>query len=294
MNTQHLQYILEIERVRSISQAAENLYIGQPNLSRILHDMEVSLGFSIFERTSRGVRPTERGARFLQHANSILRETEMIEALGPRRAVPNRLRVCIPRSARNFEIAGEYLAALGSPEGLSVEIRECHSGVAMELIANGEAELGLIRFRTDYQDFFEEQTAKFELNFQILRQLKYDVTMPKDHPLAGKSSLTAEELREYPEIAHDRFRRPSLPENDSSKRIYTVDRMAQCQLLQTIWGAYMWCEPLPERYLQKWDLVQKPCNNGKLYIDALIFNPRYAMTPIEAGFVQYIIKENQK
>ena len=34
MNTQHLQYIIEIERTRSISQAAENLFIGQPNLSR--------------------------------------------------------------------------------------------------------------------------------------------------------------------------------------------------------------------------------------------------------------------
>ena len=40
MNTQHLQYIIEIERTRSISQAAENLFLGQPNLSRILHDLE--------------------------------------------------------------------------------------------------------------------------------------------------------------------------------------------------------------------------------------------------------------
>ena len=68
MNTQHLQYIIEIERTRSISQAAENLFLGQPNLSRILRDMEESAGFAIFERTSKGVRPTERGALFLQHA----------------------------------------------------------------------------------------------------------------------------------------------------------------------------------------------------------------------------------
>ena len=83
MNTQHLQYIIEIERTRSISQAAENLFIGQPNLSRILHDVEQMLGFRIFERSTRGVRPTTRGTIFLQHAKSILRETEAIEALGP-------------------------------------------------------------------------------------------------------------------------------------------------------------------------------------------------------------------
>ena len=64
MNTQHLQYLIEIERTRSVSQAAENLFIGQPNLSRILHEMEANLGFKIFERTSKGVRSTERGAIF--------------------------------------------------------------------------------------------------------------------------------------------------------------------------------------------------------------------------------------
>lgn len=121
MNTQHLQYIIEIERTRSISQAAENLFLGQPNLSRILHDLEESLGFRIFERTSRGVRPTERGARFLKHARNMLREMDYIEALGPRHAVPNRLRVCIPRSAKLLDATAGYLASL--PEASDLDAR---------------------------------------------------------------------------------------------------------------------------------------------------------------------------
>ena len=40
MNVKHLQYMIEIERVGSISQAAKNLYVGQPNLSRILKEVE--------------------------------------------------------------------------------------------------------------------------------------------------------------------------------------------------------------------------------------------------------------
>ena len=43
LNTQHLLYLMEIERTRSISQAAANLYMGQPNLSRILRDTEAAL-----------------------------------------------------------------------------------------------------------------------------------------------------------------------------------------------------------------------------------------------------------
>ena len=49
LNTQQLLYLVEIERTRSISQAASNLYMGQPNLSRVLRDMEAAVGFQIFE-----------------------------------------------------------------------------------------------------------------------------------------------------------------------------------------------------------------------------------------------------
>jgi DNA-binding transcriptional LysR family regulator len=47
MNVKHLQYMIEIERVGSISQAAKNLYVGQPNLSRILKEVEDTVGFAI-------------------------------------------------------------------------------------------------------------------------------------------------------------------------------------------------------------------------------------------------------
>ena len=83
MNIKHLQYMSEIERVGSISQAAKNLYVGQPNLSRILREVEESVGFTIFDRTHQGIRPTERGMAFLQHAHNILREMDAIETMVP-------------------------------------------------------------------------------------------------------------------------------------------------------------------------------------------------------------------
>ena len=293
MNTQHLQYVVEIERTRSISQAAENLFIGQPNLSRILHDLEKTLGFRIFERTSRGVRPTERGAKFLQHARGVLREMEYIEALGPRHAVRNRLRVCLPRSARLFDLTAEYLAGISTPGDLEITIRECHARQALQMLTAGEAELGVIRFRSEYLDYFDEQTADREFSFQVLRRFKYEIVLPRDHPLAKCEVLTAGALEEYPQILHgDAQRARARAEDAGRKTVYTVDRMAQFQLLQTLWGAYTWMAPLPEQYLQRWGLVQRPCeDNTTVYQEALVYNPQYAMTDIEAGFVQHIIRE---
>ena len=296
MNTLHLQYIIEIERTRSISQAAENLFIGQPNLSRILHDLEEGVGFRIFERTSRGVRPTERGSKFLQHARGILREMEYIDALGPRHVVTDRLRVCLPRSAAMLDATAQYIASLDARGSLDAQIRECHARRAIQMLTAGEAEIAVIRFRLEYREFFEEQAAENDFAFQILRRFKYDLLMPKDHPLASRAVIHTADLEEYPEIVHGDAQRPrSKPEEAERRRIYTVDRQAQFSMLSTIWGAYMWIGQVPEQYLERWGLIQRECvDNPSTYYDALVYNPQYTMTEIEAGFMQHIIRENQK
>ena len=53
MNLQHLKYAVEVEKTGSITQAAENLYMGQPNLSKAIKELEGTLGVAIFKRTSR-------------------------------------------------------------------------------------------------------------------------------------------------------------------------------------------------------------------------------------------------
>lgn len=295
MNTQHLEYMIEIERTRSISQAAENLYISQPNLSRILHEVEAGVGFRVFERTSRGVRPTARGAAFLQHAKSILRELDSIEALGPRHAVANRLRLCIPRAAAILELTAEYLTTLPSEQNLDVIIRECHARQALERLGNGDASLGIIRFRTEYREYFEEQTASRSLDMEILNRYRYQIILPQKHPLAAMPSVTRAELTAFTEISHnDNLTMQNKADFAVRRRIYTVDRLAQFALLEKIPGAYMWSSPMPPEYLQRWGLVQKKCSdNQAVYHDALVIHSQYSMNEMECGFVAYI-RENYR
>ena len=296
MNTQHLQYLIEIERTRSVSQAAENLFIGQPNLSRILHEMEANLGFRIFERTSRGVRPTERGAIFLQHAKSIIRELERIDALGPRHPVENRLRICIPRAAAMLDMTAEYLNTLPVDQNLDSVIRECHARRGLELLENGEVEVGIIRFRSEYRDYFEEQSVSRGFGFQILSRYRYQLLVPKNHMLADREIVTAQDLVGLPEIVHgDTFRKGPKVEEGLRRKIYTVDRLAQLRLLETIPGAYMWSSPIPERCLARWNLVQKPSTiNQTVYHDALVYQLQYDMTQNERGFMEFIQQHYQK
>ena len=54
MNITHLRYAVEIAKTGSITQAAENLFMSQPNLSKAIKEFENSLGFVVFKRTSKG------------------------------------------------------------------------------------------------------------------------------------------------------------------------------------------------------------------------------------------------
>ena len=60
MNIQYLKYAVEVARIGSISRAAEELYIAQPNLSRAIKELEKDLGITIFDRNSKGMTLTDR------------------------------------------------------------------------------------------------------------------------------------------------------------------------------------------------------------------------------------------
>lgn len=76
MTIQQLQYILEVHRTGSISKAANNLYLAQPNLSNAIRSLEQELGFPVFIRSNKGIRPTEQGFLVLEEAGQMLESYE--------------------------------------------------------------------------------------------------------------------------------------------------------------------------------------------------------------------------
>jgi len=276
---------MEIERVRSISQAAENLYIGQPNLSRILRELEQAAGFPIFERTSKGVRPTERGEQYLRHARSILRETEAIDELGPRHPTVGRFHVCLPPSCSLFARTAAYLASLDRSECLDAAVRECPVRQTLEYLSNGEAELGVIRFRAEYRDYFEELAHGRGLSFRVIGKQQDHVLFSARHPLASRQELTRQALTPLPEIVSgDTFGVQNPPDQTPRRQICATDRFARFSLLDTLPDAFCWDEPTPDAELARWGLAQKRCADAPYFCDVLTCNPQYTMSALESGF----------
>lgn len=62
MNIVYLKYAVTVAKAGSLTKAAEELFVAQPNLSRAIKELEKDLGITIFDRNSRvfALLPTGR------------------------------------------------------------------------------------------------------------------------------------------------------------------------------------------------------------------------------------------
>ena len=72
----HLQLLQALAARGSLRAAAEALGQTQPALSKALHELEGMLGFPLFERTPRGLRPTPQGEVLVRGASLLIAELE--------------------------------------------------------------------------------------------------------------------------------------------------------------------------------------------------------------------------
>ena len=79
MEMKELAYFIAIAEERSISKAAERLFMAQSSLSQFLSILENNVGSKLFVRTSRGVRLTQEGELMLQYAYKTLSEYRSVQ-----------------------------------------------------------------------------------------------------------------------------------------------------------------------------------------------------------------------
>lgn len=78
MTVSQLKIAIAVKDLGSISSAAEELHISQPNASSSIKLLEKEIGFVIFKRSKSGIVITEKGNFFLRHAELLLKEHNTI------------------------------------------------------------------------------------------------------------------------------------------------------------------------------------------------------------------------
>lgn len=80
LDTRDLRLVLALAAARTTAAAAETLHLTQPAVSRALLGVEHKLDVKLFDRTPRGLEPTDAGRMLLASAPRLLNELSALEA----------------------------------------------------------------------------------------------------------------------------------------------------------------------------------------------------------------------
>lgn len=124
LNFNHLYYFHVIALEGSVKAAADRLGVTQPTVSEQLRMLERSLGVPLFERTTTGLRLTERGREAFEHTTTMfLAGQRLASALGHAKPqTPIALRVGVS-SAVSRTIAADFLLPVLTFEQCQPSIR---------------------------------------------------------------------------------------------------------------------------------------------------------------------------
>jgi molybdate transport repressor ModE-like protein len=140
-----LRLLLEIERTRSISAAAQACGIGQPSASMHVRNLEATLGHRLVTRNGRGSTLTPAGKVVVPHAARMLATLDSmrraVDALGARGG--GELTI-VASHMPSVVILPPVLRRLADCHpGLAVELRTLPSDAAVREVARGEADIGI-------------------------------------------------------------------------------------------------------------------------------------------------------
>lgn len=185
-----LRYFQAVCRYRSMTRAAEALYVSQPSVSSAVRELEREFGVSLFQRRSRGMDLTAEGERFLTLAEELLSHADRVsremEGLG-RRYRPLRLGVPPMIGATFLPQILDGLAR--SRPDMRMHMAEGGRRELLEQLAAGTLDLAFLPHQGPFPG---------ALRSIPVARLETVCCVPRRHWLATRESVTIQELAREP------------------------------------------------------------------------------------------------
>ncbi|GAA3824174.1 LysR family transcriptional regulator [Streptomyces coacervatus] len=180
-----VRYFTAVAEHRHFGRAAEALHITQPSLSRQIARLEHQVGARLLDRTSRGTRLTEAGEVFRSRAEALLRAAAQSVAETRAAAEPSRFTV------------GYTAGIIVTPAVRELRHRHPDADVRSVHMDWGEERAALLAHRVD------AVVARLPfptdgLEVTVLYDEPRVLVVPLDHRLAGKESVTVDDIAGEP------------------------------------------------------------------------------------------------
>jgi DNA-binding transcriptional LysR family regulator len=143
-----LEAFLEVARRRSVTAAAQALFVTQPALTARLNSLETALGTQLLHRRRRGgVQLTEQGRVFLAYAeravDAVAEGRRVLEALAEGRA--GQVAIGCSPAVSTYVLPTILRRFAATHPGVQLAVRTGHSEEVIELVKREQVEIALVR-----------------------------------------------------------------------------------------------------------------------------------------------------
>ena len=138
-----LRYFVATVDAGTITQAAADLYVAQPSLSRQIRRLEQSLGFALFDRTKSRISLTAAGQAFLPVAQDLISRAAQAEgvARGLATGLTPKLTVATA-STTSTDIIAPFIVNQGQPVAIG-NVIESSPETVYSIVRRGRADLAI-------------------------------------------------------------------------------------------------------------------------------------------------------
>lgn len=187
MEIRQLEYFFAVAKYLSFTKAAEYLYVGQPNLSRKIAELEEQIGVQLFVRDNRSVRLSPAGEVLLKEGQALV--ARMHEIIEKTRKVGSGKTGTL--NIGSVELHNIYLSKLvrnfrARFPHVSLNLSRFTYGTLSEALINEKVDIGFCPF-VEVEDFSG-------LEWKFVDRNPICALLPLDHPLANKQEINIADL----------------------------------------------------------------------------------------------------
>lgn len=238
MTLQQLKYVVAVSQTLNISEAAENLYLSQPSLTKAIGELEKEMDITIFKRTNKGVMVTEDGEVFLSHARQLLEQASYMEEKFKGKLVQNPE---FTVSCQHFPFAAKAMVETVKKFDASrynFTLRETETYEIIEDVRTLKSTIGILYLSRNNSEILSRLIKKNDLKFEELLTIRPHVFLSKKNPLAKKEKIRLKELEKYAYVSFEQrthnsfyFSEEVFSTVDRPKNIKVSDRATMSNLI---------------------------------------------------------------
>ncbi len=182
-----IQMVSVVARCGSMQQAARDLAVSQPAITKAVSELEAELGLALFERHARGIRLTRFGRQVLPQLERILTATEQFsEAVARHQSLgASILRIAAVAAGISGLLARMVAPFCKAYPDILLKVDEVDGPAILSLAARDEYDLFICR---------NPDTLPEGWQFTPLLDDDHAIIAAPDHPLVGRSDVTLADL----------------------------------------------------------------------------------------------------